>query len=79
MNVTKIILFGSRARGDSREDSDYDIGLEFDTINEEEAKNYLKSLRPLLPMGIDVKILNTWKEKFDDVEKEAVELWKSNL
>lgn len=50
-NYKKVILFGSRARGDNREDSDIDLLIEFDPKN--------KSLFTI------AKIINDIQNKFN--------------
>jgi len=42
-NLVKVILYGSRARGDSDESSDYDLLLIFDKVTPE-IKNYINDL-----------------------------------
>ena len=58
-NIEKIILFGSRARGDYNEDSDYDVLVvikeEIEWINREDIAALIR--RKFAQMDIDVDIL----------------------
>ena len=58
-NIEKIILFGSRARGDNSEESDYDILVvvkeEIEWINREDIASLIR--RRLAQLDIDIDIL----------------------
>ncbi|BFI73726.1 nucleotidyltransferase [Nanoarchaeota archaeon] len=64
VKVDKIILFGSRARGDYREDSDWDILL----VTEEKVKYdiIVEMTDELVEKGIDPQIINVTKEHFEE-------------
>lgn len=75
----KIILFGSRARGDAREDSDYDI-LVIKTGIENERYIAKKLYRNMLGVNVGVDIIVKTPEgvekstqRFVSVVKEALE------
>jgi predicted nucleotidyltransferase len=52
----RIILFGSHARGDAREDSDYDF-LVIETHVEDRAKEMVRLRRALRPLRIPADVL----------------------
>lgn len=52
----RIILFGSRARGDARDDSDYDF-LVIKTQVEDRAREMVRLRRVLRPLRIPVEVL----------------------
>lgn len=54
--VERIILFGSRARGDAREDSDVDL-LVIETKVEDRAAEMVRLRRLLRPLRIPVDVL----------------------
>ncbi len=65
VNLERLILFGSRARGDAREDSDVDLLV----VMETDAPQYRRSLpvrRALrgLPVGVDIVVYTP--EEFRD-------------
>ena len=59
LNYEKIILFGSRARGDFSEESDYDILIVLqDSISiREKMESSAKLRREIAKMGIDADII----------------------
>ena len=67
----KVILFGSRARGDSIEDSDYDILIisdEFKEIDFYQRSAYAYSLKRGIPVSMDIICLT--REEFNQRKKE---------
>jgi HEPN domain-containing protein/predicted nucleotidyltransferase len=53
----RIVLFGSRARGDAKADSDYDIMVEMETdLRSTERRRAVNDLFPRGPWGIDVLV-----------------------
>ena len=73
--ISRIILYGSRARGDHRDDSDVDIMLVFagprpsdDTISEvcNAMADAQARANAALPPGVDVASLCTWADEPDE-------------
>jgi predicted nucleotidyltransferase len=68
----KVILFGSRARGDAAEDSDIDLFLEVKTGRDtgrlaEQSYRAIHRLKDRPPVGIDVVVKDTaYVERFSD-------------
>jgi len=72
IEIDKIILFGSRARGDYREDSDYDILIVTkEKFDKEKVENFIVSANrkivKSLKLPVDLVILD--KEHFRKFEK----------
>jgi predicted nucleotidyltransferase len=78
MRIKEIILFGSRARGDHKPNSDWDIAVKVDKGDEKYAEEWLKRIKPLLPPSIDLCVYNIWKEQKDrdNIDKEGIILCK---
>ncbi len=80
LNPRRVILFGSRARGDFRETSDYDFAFDLDKRAKEEwsrfsldVKDYARTLK-----GIDLVCINDVDKKFRDrILKEGIVLYES--
>lgn len=53
VRVEKIILFGSRARGDYREDSDYDVVI---VVSDDSSSTSVKLLRRRLYMRLSIPV-----------------------
>jgi predicted nucleotidyltransferase len=80
----KVILFGSQARGDAREDSDWDLLVLLN--NSEKKKEYEDKIFDFVMMGweygtyISIKVYseNEWKSHpsplRDNVEREGIEI-----
>ena len=68
IRIEKIILFGSRARGDYREDSDYDILIVIEDVEREKKKELWRILHKKLvnilgaPVDLVIISLHYWKE-----------------
>ena len=84
--LKKIILFGSRARGDHTKDSDYDLILLFDTVTDELKKrlneieadmllNYGTVITAIPYTNEDVK-KRKFQPLFLNIEKEGLVLWR---
>ena len=58
--IAKIILFGSRARGDSHERSDYDLAVVAPTMTSEEWASWALNIREKVPTlrGVDLILSN---------------------
>ena len=67
IEIDRIILFGSRARGDYREDSDWDILIVTKKrLNKDiEEKFWLEAGREIVKHGIIPEIIITSKEELD--------------
>ncbi len=67
LNYEKIILFGSRARGDFSEESDYDILIVLqDSISiREKMESSAKLRREIAKMGIDADIIIKSREEVE--------------
>jgi len=72
INLSKIILFGSRARGDFNYNSDYDIMILLsDFCSEEMKKNLTKEIRTqLAKMFIDIDIIIISDSEFEEKKDE---------
>lgn len=63
VDPVRIILFGSRARGDAREDSDYDLLVVFDEIDDRRATRIqIRSAVDDLPIAKDIVVATTQEE-----------------
>ncbi|MEM5827885.1 MAG: nucleotidyltransferase domain-containing protein [Candidatus Aenigmatarchaeota archaeon] len=81
IEIDRIILFGSRARGDYREDSDYDILIvtKNEVSKEKEVKFKLKIIRDtakllldVQPIMVDIKRFEKYKHVYGDIVGIAV-------
>ena len=61
----KIFLFGSRASGNARNDSDYDILVVMPELTEGSRKLAVRAYRILKGLGVAKDILFTSREKFE--------------
>ncbi len=75
-SITKVVLFGSRARGDNHDRSDYDIAIwgnlaeiEFSRV-EYALKNKLNTLHKIDVVFIDRRKISV--ELLNDIEKDGV-------
>jgi excisionase family DNA binding protein len=65
VDPVRIILFGSRARGDAREDSDYDLLVVFDEIDDRRATRIrIRSAIDDLPVAKDIVVATTEEESW---------------
>ena len=68
VDPVRIVLFGSRARGDAREDSDYDLLVVMDELDDRRAMRLaLREAIDDLPISKDV-IVATKEEAYGDHE-----------
>ncbi|MBK9295101.1 MAG: nucleotidyltransferase domain-containing protein [Oligoflexia bacterium] len=76
----KIILFGSRARGDFRENSDFDFAIEWENGNEKKILELKASLdeTPFTLHKIDLLDLNkAGNDYLEEIKKEGKILWQT--
>ncbi|MBI2468570.1 MAG: nucleotidyltransferase domain-containing protein [Candidatus Rokubacteria bacterium] len=67
--VRKIFLFGSRARGDARPDSDYDLLIVLRDLRSEEVRSYRRSLYDaFLGTGLNVEPRVMSEEEFEETK-----------
>lgn len=74
-NVSKVALFGSRARGDFNEKSDYDIAISAPLLNQEEKNMLLDEIEAIDTLyKLDVVFINakTSSELLRNIEKDGV-------
>lgn len=71
----KVILFGSRARGDARPDSDYDILVIASQI-EDELKTERMIYRSMIGVGVGVEIIVKTPEGAEKSSKDLVSVVK---
>ena len=78
-SIHRAILFGSRARGDHQERSDFDLAIEAPGISDEAWARFALELRDKAPTlcGIDVVRLNskTSKDLSSKIKNEGVKLY----
>lgn len=68
-NVRRIILFGSRARGDARPDSDFDLLVVLGNISPTEKRSYRLALyRALQGVGVTVEPWVMEEEEFEETK-----------
>lgn len=85
---TQIVLFGSQARGDARQDSDWDILILIDKEERITNSDFDRIAYPFVELGwhLDADInpilytKNEWKKRYftpfyQNVTKEGIELW----
>jgi uncharacterized protein len=74
----KIILFGSRARGDARENSDFDIGVQGRSCSEDAWNRLIVDImeEPYTLYPIDLVEIEKLTEAYQDrINQEGVLLW----
>lgn len=64
-----IWLFGSRARGDHRPDSDFDLLVVASEGSDFGSEDYVKTLRPSFETGLDCEIVPCSKDDFDEAKE----------
>jgi len=75
----KVILFGSRARGDSRDNSDFDLAVEWCEPKSIEVMNLLSELdeKPFTLHKIDLLSYNDATSSYvDEIKNEGIILWE---
>jgi predicted nucleotidyltransferase len=71
---TRVLLFGSRARGDHRSDSDYDLVLVGSKSSLNKVERMQRASDLLYPLGVTVDVFfytesefDAWKEEFSSI------------
>jgi predicted nucleotidyltransferase len=75
----KIVLFGSRARGDHRENSDTDLAIDWAPHKSVQVQKLLQKLNdePITLHKIDILNLNEASSQYlTEISKEGVVLWQ---
>lgn len=77
-DINKIILFGSRARGDNQNTSDIDLAVFYDERFDDESELYfeLKDLHTLLKVDIVLVKHNTDKKFVENIMREGVIIYE---
>lgn len=77
-SVNKIVLFGSRARGDNRQTSDIDLAIFCDKESQYESKIYfdLDDIETLIKLDIVFIKENTNKKLLENIQKDGVTLYE---
>lgn len=63
-----IWLFGSRARGDHRPDSDFDLLVVAKEEGRFKSNDYVKTLRPTFETGVDCEVIPCSLEDFEEAK-----------
>jgi predicted nucleotidyltransferase len=77
--VNKIVLFGSRARGDNKKTSDIDLAVYCDENFQNEGKMYfeLDGMDTLLKLDIIFVNSNTDKKLIENIERDGVIIYEA--
>ncbi|MEM5830449.1 MAG: nucleotidyltransferase domain-containing protein [Candidatus Aenigmatarchaeota archaeon] len=82
IEIDKIILFGSRARGDYREDSDYDLLIVTkEKLDWQKRKKFWIYLRRQIKQKADILIIDnkTFEEKKNDIWNVVHEAYEKGI
>jgi len=78
-NPSRLFLFGSRANGTARADSDYDILLVVKTVKGNRAENMLRASKALNHLNVSADIFvyseeefNAWKTELSSIPETAL-------
>lgn len=80
-NIEKVVLFGSRARGDNSEVSDYDIAVYENILSCKDRANFLDDIDELETLKkIDIVFVDDSLEKdfLENIQKEGVTIYEQN-
>jgi hypothetical protein len=79
LQPASIYLFGSRAEGRARPDSDFDLLVVFDDEAPNADANYDEVYAPLLGMGIGCDVIPCLRSELLDVLKDSTNPWQDSL
>lgn len=79
-DASRLVLFGSRARGDNRERSDIDLAVfGLDAVQSGRLRLALEELPTLLEFDLVCVDANTSLQLLDNIEREGVTLYASEM
>ncbi len=79
LNPLWIYLFGSRAEGRARPDSDFDLLVVLDDEAPNADADYDEVYAPLLGMGIGCDVIPCLRSEFLDVMEDSTNPWQDSL
>ncbi len=79
LHPLSIYLFGSRAEGRARPDSDFDLLVVFDDEASNANTGYDEVYAPLLGMGIGCDVVPCLKSELLDVKEDSTNPWQDSL
>lgn len=79
LHPASIYLFGSRAEGRARPESDFDLLVVFDDEAPNANANYDEVYAPLLGMGIGCDVIPCLKSELRDVMRDSTNPWQDSL
>lgn len=75
-NPRQIWLFGSRAEGRARPDSDFDLAVVFDDSDVDRVEDLDSVYTPLLGLGIGCDVIALRKSEFEAVLADSTNPWQ---
>lgn len=78
-DIEKIVLFGSRARGDNKERSDIDLAIFAPNLDYYDFADFceqLEEIETLLKFDVVQICFNTDRKLLENIEQEGVTLWE---
>lgn len=79
LHPLSIYLFGSRADGRARPESDFDLLVVFDDEAPNSGSNYEDVYAPLLDMGIGCDVIPCLRSELHDVMQDSTNPWRTSL